>query len=97
MSKVPVLGDLPLFGELFRSTSSETERSTVIVFLRPKIVQAYSGLNMPKDLLDRYEDTTVEIKPERSLQEKSPSQDIQDKQYPSKQKSDEEYKKKWKN
>jgi len=95
MSKVPVLGDLPLFGELFRSTSSETERSTVIVFLRPKIVQAYSGLNMPKDLLDRYEDTTVEIKPERSLQEKSPSQDIQDKQYPSKQKSDEEYKKKW--
>jgi len=65
------------------------------VFLKPKIVQPYFGSNMPKELLDRYENTTVEIKPERSLQEKSPSQDMQDKQYPSKQKNDEEYKKKW--
>ena len=35
MSKVPVLGDIPLFAELFRNTKTETERSTVIVFLAP--------------------------------------------------------------
>ncbi len=62
MSKVPVLGDIPLFGELFRSTNTEKERSTVIVFLRPRVVEPYSGSNLPEGLSKKYEET-VEIKP----------------------------------
>lgn len=38
MSKVPILGDIPLFGELFRSRKTEKEKSTVVVFLRPHLV-----------------------------------------------------------
>jgi len=37
-SKVPLLGDIPLLGWLFRSTSTEQVKSNLMVFLRPTIV-----------------------------------------------------------
>jgi len=70
MSKVPILGDIPLFGELFKSTNTETERSTVIVFLRPSIVELYSGSGLPERLSKKYEDLTVDIKPVTKAPEK---------------------------
>ncbi|MEY1663138.1 type II secretion system secretin GspD [Isoalcanivorax beigongshangi] len=38
-SKVPLLGDIPLLGALFRSTSDKVEKRNLIVFLRPTILQ----------------------------------------------------------
>ncbi|MFM7191921.1 MAG: type II secretion system protein GspD, partial [Microcystaceae cyanobacterium] len=37
-SKVPILGDLPVIGALFRSQSDETQRSEVVVMLTPQIM-----------------------------------------------------------
>jgi len=37
--KVPLLGDLPLIGNLFRSTDVTKEKSELIVFLTPKVVR----------------------------------------------------------
>lgn len=42
MSKVPILGDIPLLGELFKNHENKKERSNVIVMLRPKLVDAPS-------------------------------------------------------
>ena len=36
--KVPILGDIPLLGILFRSTSNTREKSNLMVFLRPTIL-----------------------------------------------------------
>jgi type IV pilus assembly protein PilQ len=36
--KVPILGDLPLLGSLFRSTSRENQRQEVIVIVTPQII-----------------------------------------------------------
>jgi len=36
--KVPILGDIPLLGILFRSTSNSREKSNLMVFLRPTIL-----------------------------------------------------------
>lgn len=36
--KVPILGDIPLLGILFRSTSSSREKSNLMVFMRPTIL-----------------------------------------------------------
>lgn len=36
--KVPILGDIPLLGILFRSTSTSREKSNLMVFLRPTIL-----------------------------------------------------------
>jgi general secretion pathway protein D len=37
--KVPLLGDLPILGHLFRSQSATTEKRTLMVFLRPVILR----------------------------------------------------------
>ncbi|WP_186708927.1 type IV pilus secretin family protein [Euhalothece natronophila] len=38
VSKVPILGDLPIIGSLFRSTSRTQERQEVIVLLTPQVM-----------------------------------------------------------
>jgi type IV pilus assembly protein PilQ len=43
VSKVPVLGDIPLIGALFRSTSRENTRQEVIVLLTPQIIEDGMG------------------------------------------------------
>ena len=37
-TKVPILGDIPLLGALFRSTSETTTRNELIVLLTPEIL-----------------------------------------------------------
>ena len=37
-SKFPILGDLPVIGALFRSSTDETDRSEVVILLTPKII-----------------------------------------------------------
>lgn len=37
--KVPILGDLPLLGNLFRSTSKQKQKTELLVFLTPRIVR----------------------------------------------------------
>ncbi|MEO1671295.1 MAG: secretin N-terminal domain-containing protein, partial [Cyanobacteria bacterium J06631_2] len=44
ISKVPILGDIPLLGSLFRSTDKASERAEVIVLLTPEIVEEDAGL-----------------------------------------------------
>ncbi len=39
VSKVPILGDLPLLGPLFRSTEKSKDRSRLYVFIRPIILR----------------------------------------------------------
>jgi type IV pilus assembly protein PilQ len=43
VSKVPVLGDIPLLGALFRSTSRQNTRQEVIVLLTPQIIEDAMG------------------------------------------------------
>ncbi|MBN3943905.1 type IV pilus secretin family protein [Nostoc sp. NMS9] len=38
ISKIPILGDLPLIGSLFRSTNRQNQRQEVIVLLTPQII-----------------------------------------------------------
>jgi general secretion pathway protein D len=52
-SKVPLLGDLPVLGHLFRSESREKRRSNLMVFLRPTILRDAASSN--KLSLDRYD------------------------------------------
>jgi type IV pilus assembly protein PilQ len=37
-SKIPILGDLPIIGSLFRSTNKTNERAEVVVLLTPQIL-----------------------------------------------------------
>ncbi|MEN9723230.1 MAG: hypothetical protein RJB38_1216 [Pseudomonadota bacterium] len=50
VSKVPLLGDIPLLGWLFRSKSSTTEKANLLIFMTPHIVRQYEKV---RALLDR--------------------------------------------
>ncbi len=51
VSKVPLLGDIPLLGELFKSTSSSKSKRNLMVFIRPIILRdddEYAGISSAK-------------------------------------------------
>lgn len=52
-AKVPLLGDIPVIGNLFRSEKREKNRSNLMVFLRPTILR--DGQSAEKLSMDRYE------------------------------------------
>ena len=52
-SKVPLLGDIPFIGALFRSESRTKTRTNLMVFLRPSIMRDAESANRLS--LDRYE------------------------------------------
>lgn len=61
-SRIPILGDLPIIGALFRSTSTQRERAEVIVLLTPQILDdsdqsvwgyGYTPSEDVQELLDR--------------------------------------------
>lgn len=52
-SKVPLLGDIPVVGQLFRSESRTKTRTNLMVFLRPIVMRDADSLN--KLSLDRYD------------------------------------------
>ncbi|MDC1241498.1 type II secretion system secretin GspD [Gammaproteobacteria bacterium] len=46
ISKVPLLGSIPVFGRLFQSTSSTTVKKNLMVFLRPTIIIDSASANV---------------------------------------------------
>jgi general secretion pathway protein D len=52
-SKVPLLGDIPYIGALFRSESREKRRTNLMVFLRPVVMRDQASAN--KVSAERYE------------------------------------------
>ncbi len=51
--KIPGLGDLPIFGNLFKSSSRTRKKSNLMVFLRPVVVR--DAASSDRLSLDRYE------------------------------------------
>lgn len=49
-SKVPLLGDIPILGWLFRSSSVQKKKINLVIFLTPKIIR---NLNDSQDLLSQ--------------------------------------------
>ncbi|HEY4716064.1 MAG TPA: type II secretion system secretin GspD [bacterium] len=48
-SKVPILGDIPVLGMLFRSTSKRNEKTDLIIFLTPYIVRSDKDMEDVKE------------------------------------------------
>jgi general secretion pathway protein D len=40
ITKIPVLGDIPLLGNLFKHKTSQTEKTELMIFLTPHVVQS---------------------------------------------------------
>ncbi|MGN1394530.1 MAG: type II secretion system secretin GspD [Succinivibrionaceae bacterium] len=58
VSKVPILGDIPLLGELFKQTTSTSSKRNLMVFIRPIILrddESYAGISTAKYSMFRNE------------------------------------------
>ncbi|MBC7995184.1 MAG: type II secretion system secretin GspD [Rhizobacter sp.] len=67
-NKVPLLGDIPLLGALFRSQTREKKRTNLMVFLRPTVMRSGEAAN--KLSMDRYDlmrSMQKDAQPERSF------------------------------
>ncbi|HMP73398.1 MAG TPA: type II secretion system secretin GspD [Kiritimatiellia bacterium] len=51
VSKVPLLGDLPLIGWLFRSKSQRSQRTNLLIFVTPHIVTRLDDAEQLRDML----------------------------------------------
>ena len=43
VTKVPFLGDVPIIGNLFKTTTRSSERTELLIFLTPKVVTDRNG------------------------------------------------------
>ena len=57
-SKVPLLGDIPYLGALFRSESREKKRTNLMVFLRPVVMRDQAGADRVSQ--QRYEELRLQ-------------------------------------
>jgi general secretion pathway protein D len=54
VNKIPILGDIPILGNLFKSTSKEKEKTELLVFLTPHIVKnAEDAAKLRNDTTDK--------------------------------------------
>ncbi len=66
--KVPVLGDLPLFGSLFRYDTRKQTKTNLMVFLRPRVMRestSYAGVTSERyrDMLREQERAAIPPRP----------------------------------
>jgi len=63
--RVPVLGDIPVLGNLFRSTSRRRSKTNLMVFLRPRIVRdAHETQSLSADRYDHIRALQHDAQPE---------------------------------
>ena len=55
VNKVPILGDIPLIGNLFRSTNTTKDKTELLVFMTPHVIRT------PEDVRRVREQTEVEL------------------------------------
>ncbi len=62
-SKVPVLGDIPLIGRLFRSNSNAVVKRNLMVFIHPVILpDRSSGLSVSRDRYEKMRQRQIEFR-----------------------------------
>ena len=44
VTKVPLLGDIPILGNLFKNTTKSTKKTELLVFISPKIVSSRAAM-----------------------------------------------------
>jgi general secretion pathway protein D len=69
VTKVPILGDIPILGWLFKYKDDENQKTNLLVFITPNIIEDFRGLDELKgrkerEFIDQSRTEPVEDKPE---------------------------------
>lgn len=70
-TKVPFLGDLPFFGWLFKSNRNQSQKTNLLVFITPYIVEDFTGLeDLRKRKEDEFNRQSLKVVPPESKEDK---------------------------
>ena len=68
IQKVPLLGDLPFIGNLFKYQSGSRNKTNLMIFLRPTIVRdKQTGTNLSVDRYDYMRDQQIRVQPGKTV------------------------------
>lgn len=62
VSKLPLLGDIPLLGELFKYHNKSRQKSEIMILITPRVVNEQTPAKMSKPMNDAYDDSRREIR-----------------------------------
>lgn len=72
VSKVPLLGDIPLLGNLFKYHNKSRQKSEIMIFITPRVVNEQDTAKMSKDMKDAYDDSRREVRSMESVDVNGP-------------------------
>lgn len=67
VSKVPLLGNIPLLGELFKYHNKSRQKSEIMILITPRVVNEQTPAKMSKKMNDAYDDSRREIRDMESV------------------------------
>lgn len=68
ISKVPLLGNLPVLGELFQYHNKSRQKSEIMILITPRVVNEQSPVKMSKKMKDAYNDSRREVSAMESVE-----------------------------
>lgn len=70
VSRVPILGSIPIIGALFRSTSTRSEKNNLLIFLTPHIISSSKQLQeIARDRIKNIQEIPEEVRERMNLGE----------------------------
>ena len=70
--QVPILGDIPLLGRLFRSEISQTQKKNLLIFVTPTIIDPAGNRYHSEDEMPYYTQNSFPVQPKLSASQPAP-------------------------
>lgn len=79
IQKVPVLGDIPILGELFKYHNNSRQKSEIMILLTPRVVNENTEVKMSDKMADYFNDSRREMEAMQSVDVNGPIPEKPDK------------------
>ena len=82
IKKVPLLGNIPLIGELFKYHDNSLQKSEIMILITPRVVNENTTVRMSKKMKDTYKESQDEVRdmPQVNVNEAAPAKKTVDAQ-----------------
>ena len=62
ITKVPLLGNIPIIGELFKYHNNSRQKSEIMILITPRVVNENTSVRMSEKMRDAYKDSQAEVR-----------------------------------
>ena len=62
VTKLPLLGDIPILGNLFKYSNTTHEKSEILILITPRVVDEGTPVRMGRKMKQAYEDSSKQVK-----------------------------------